>query len=254
MTRTELTQLFRDLHRGVDPFRGESNPADCCLKQPHVRQVLNAALEQLAAGDSARELITTEEIRTLKRDLRALGYPATVSQVARVLTGSRTLADPRLRGLPAYRRYRGVLSRRAIVAALEAENATPAVADPDHQFPEDAIPEAVDFFTTATFDHLTDEKAKELGAEVTGLGLVKATDRLPEYMQRARRRYPRSFEPWSREERALLIEAMCYTNDADRLAAIFGRSASSVRREGQILIRNSREQRGDRSSKTASGC
>ena len=241
MTRTELIHLFRDLHRGVDPFRGSSDTAEDCLREPDVRQVIETALTRLSECESASDLISASEISTLRQDLEALGYPATVPQMARVLTGSRTLADPRLRGLPAYRRYRGVLSRRAIEAALTAGG-------------ENAVAGEDDFFATATFSHLTEAKTEALRNEVAGLGLSRQSDRLPEYMRRARQRYPRAFEPWSREERALLIEGMCYTNDADRLAAIFGRSASSVRREGQILIRKSRIERGAGSSKTASGC
>ena len=72
--------------------------------------------------------------------------------------------------------------------------------------------------------------------EVEALGLRKPTDRLPAYMAKARTHLPRSFEPWTREERALLIEAMCYTNDSDKLASIFGRSAAAVREEGKRLI------------------
>jgi hypothetical protein len=61
-------------------------------------------------------------------------------------------------------------------------------------------------------------------------------------MARARQRLPRAFEPWSREERALLIEAMCYTNDSERLAPLFGRSAASLRDMGKKLIWNSRRE------------
>ncbi|MEL7159935.1 MAG: hypothetical protein AAFN92_04195, partial [Bacteroidota bacterium] len=99
----------------------------------------------------------------------------------------------------------------------------------------------VPFFREATFDKLDDDKAAELSRAVTALGLRKTTDRLPEYMARARKHLPRAFEPWTREEQALLIEAMCYTNDADKLAGIFGRSAGSLTKMGQRLIYDSQQ-------------
>jgi hypothetical protein len=58
----------------------------------------------------------------------------------------------------------------------------------------------------------------------------------------ARQTYPRSFEPWVREEQALLIEAMCYTNNVEKLAAMFGRSIKSIEATGQKLIWDSQQQ------------
>ena len=99
----------------------------------------------------------------------------------------------------------------------------------------------VDFFDAGDFDKLSDSKATELYREVEQLGLRKVTENLPDYMARARTHVPRAFEPWTREEKALLIEAMCYTNDCEKLAGIFGRSKSAIRQEGKRLIWNSQQ-------------
>lgn len=208
-------------------------------------QSLQANIQQLIAElEGSTQVhpdggITQEEVDRLHRELIELDYKPSPEQMARVLTGSRSIADARLRGLAAYARYRGKLSRREVKERLselrlpEAEAAGKRPADDEGW-------KGVDFFDTGAFDKLSDDKAEELKGEVNVLGFRKATERLPEYMRKARKRLPRAFEPWTREERALLVEAMCYTNDGERLAAIFGRSEAAVKREGKRLIWKSR--------------
>ncbi len=238
MTRSELTQLLLRLRKAQDPLTGVPLPSPGHLGEPAVRGAIEAALRKLGSATAA-DLLDPGEISKLENDLRHLGYPATPGQIARVLTGSRTIVDPQLRGLPAYRRFHGLISRRAVEAELRARATTGTETGAVSAAPDD-IP---DFFETGSFDQLTEAKAGELSREVEALGLSKPTSRLPAYMQRARETHLRSFEPWTREERALLIKAMCYTNDANRLAGLFGRSASAIRREGNILILKSRERR-----------
>ena len=241
MTLTDLTTLLDALTQRTNPVTGELAAADSCLQQDDVQQDIVALINRLRDRQTAAATLTESEITELCAELRALEYSPTVAQVARVLTGSRSIADPRLRSLKGYRRYRGVFTRRVLTDLLkqyreliEGPSAPPAVRaeKPWRQ---------VDFFDTEAFDKLTDDKATELYREVEALGLRKATDRLPDYMARARTHLPRAFEPWTREERALLIEAMCYTNDAEKLASIFGRSKSAVRQEGKRLIWNSQQ-------------
>ena len=248
MTRDDLICTLHSLQENLHPLTGDRLGGNSCLKQPAVRAELIRLRERLAKG--REQLVCRQEIAELLRDLRDLEYRPTPLQAAKVLTGSRSIADPRLRGVPAYKRYRGVLTQRAIVAALDPWAALFAEADDREPLRADvALPAAeepesdyrdIDFFDSHPFDKLEPAKAREIADEVTALGMRKVTDRLPGYMQRARQRLPRAFEPWTREEKALLIEAMCYTNDAQRLAAIFGRSASSLREQGQRLIYDSR--------------
>ncbi|WP_157974355.1 hypothetical protein [Lewinella sp. IMCC34183] len=236
MNRTELIHLLHRLYSGQLPT-GSPTTAASCLSDAPVHDILSRALRDLCRDEDADALLR-EETGSLVRHLRDLGYSPTPQQVARVLIGSRSLVDPRLRGLPAYRKYRGILPRRVILTAV-----TRVLAETAPDLSAEKPWETEDFFRTETFDHLTETKAAELAREVAGLGLKKETARLPAYMQRARQRVPRSFEPWTREERALLIEAMCYTNDAERLSQLFGRTASAVRHEGKRLIWQSRERR-----------
>ena len=78
------------------------------------------------------------------------------------------------------------------------------------------------------------------GAQPSTL-LRRKADRLPEYIARARVNHPRSFEPWTKEEQALLVEAMCFTNNQEKLADIFGRTATSIVLAGQQLIYESEQ-------------
>ncbi|THH39645.1 hypothetical protein [Neolewinella litorea] len=240
MTRTELTSYLHALYSGFDPATNRPAGRGSCLADPDVHRGLGHLLRGLADRDTAATAITQPEIDSLTSDLRAMGYEPTATQVAKILIGSASIIDPRLRCLPAFRKYRGVFPRRAIVAALrpylENSHVEDTFAEPA---PDDW--EREEFFDTGHFDKLSNEKAEELREEIGQLGLKKATEKLPAYMQRARQRLPRSFEPWTREERGLLIEAMCYTNDSERLAGLFGRSASAIRREGKRLIWQSRQ-------------
>ena len=81
----------------------------------------------------------------------------------------------------------------------------------------------------------------ELKEKVAALGLKRAPHQLPQFMAKARVNYPRAFEPWTKEERALLTEAMCFTNEIEQLVALFGRSERSIINEGKRLIYASRK-------------
>jgi hypothetical protein len=251
----ELLDLMRTLRCGHHPLSGRPVAAPSCLLTPSVQQNLDRFIADVSASapaplpQSPRDRPTTSdrpelpEITGLRDDLRRLGYRPQLKQLVRVFLGSRSIADPELRGLPAYRRYRGLLTRKEMTELLlphreiiEGSQANPKRTKRDKPYAE------VDFFRSTPFDKLSAAKAEEIGGEVERLGMRKATEKLPAYMARARQRLPRAFEPWSREERALLIEAMCYTNDSERLAPLFGRSAASLRDMGKKLIWNSRRE------------
>ncbi len=243
MTQKELLDLITDLRQNINPLTKEPCGGASCLTEAAIRRSLSALMAELAPETTAA--ISRKEVVGLVADLRALDYRPTVTQMSKVLTGSRSIADPRLRGLPAYRRYRGILTQRAIVEMLKAMDGILAQPTTEESDPEAISPpvddwQAVDFFTEGPFDKLEEPKAQELAREVRELGLRKSSDRLPAYMARARQRLPRAFEPWTRDERALLIEAMCYTNDLGKLRMLFGRSVASLEREGKRLIWESR--------------
>ena len=240
VTVTELTDLLSTLQQGTNPLTGEV-PTESCLHATDVQTGLDNLIRSLRDRQAVAEAITEEDIRSLCTALRELDYQPTVAQLARVFTGSRSIADPRLRGLKGYKQYRGVFSRRVVTNLLRRHTELIEGPKPVPVVRGEEPWRTVDFFDTDAFDNLEEEKATELYREVTRLGVQKPTERLPLFMARARKHQPRAFEPWTREERALLIEAMCYTNDGEKLASIFGRSTSAVRQEGKRLIWNSQQ-------------
>lgn len=250
MTTDELLNLLQALRKGVNPLTGEVAARGSCLTDTGVQSGIGQLISHLhttKGNPAAAELISAKEVTQLCGLLRDMDYRPTLAQLAKIFLGSRSIADPRLRGLPEYRRYRGVFTRSAVHDLLRPHEHLIAggstKAEQRVRPKQDKPWLEVDFFTTDSFDKLSEDKATELYREVEALGLRKSNDRLPEYMVRARKNVPRAFEPWTREERALLIEAMCYTNDSEKLASVFGRSKSSIQREGQRLIWESQEKR-----------
>ena len=238
---SELISLLRTLHGGTNPLTGEINAPASCLREADVGAGIDYLIRQLEERETAAATISEAEITACCESLRELGYTPTMNQVAKVFIGSRSIADPRLRAVPSYKKYRGLLTRRAIRDLLGRYEEL--IQGPRQlRASRDEAWRTVDFFDAGDFDKLSESKATELYREVEQLGLRKVTENLPDYMARARTHVPRAFEPWTREEKALLIEAMCYTNDSEKLAGIFGRSKSAIRQEGKRLIWNSQQQ------------
>jgi len=248
MTNQSIIQVLDSLRNGVDPRSGEYfRKADTRIGEPPVRRAFNRLIKELVGKPDVVVDIPEGVISGACEELRALGYEPCVTQLVKVFIGSRSIVDHNLKGLRAYNRYRGVYTRDVLhthLIAYHRDNPnvlleTPAsgratVHEPWRQ---------IDFFREAQFNKLDEAKDLELRRAVQALGLRKADDRLPAYMATARTNYPRAFEPWVRDEQALLIEAMCYTNDVEKLVLIFGRSASSLEKAGQKLIYDSQQKR-----------
>ncbi len=242
MTAPALLEILDALRAGVDPRTGETfTRTESCLREPVVRRALNQLIRSIAKPEPAASAEIPEKvIQSACTALRELGYSPCVTQLAKIFIGSRSIADRSLKGLLAYNKYRGCYTRQQIHNQLmEFHRQYPEVL---LEFPEKhqrTVHEPwleVDFFRTKEFDQMDEAKEAELKAAVRALGLRKQDDRIPAYMAQARLNYPRAYEPWGRDEQALLIEAMCYTNSLDRLAPLFGRTARSVERMGQRLI------------------
>lgn len=241
MTTQELLDLLNALKAGTNPLTAEVAPPSSPLRQPSFQEALGKLIRGLHAQRQGGELITDVMITDWTDDLLRLDYQVTPAQLAKVLIGSRTVVAPNLLSLPWFGKYSGVLTRKFITGRLanyHAKNpgllADTAVKQVSRRREEPW--REVAFFEEAGFDQLTEEKATELFRSVEALGLRKPTEEIPDYQAQARQQYPRSFEPWTREEKSLLIEAMCYTNDAGKLRELFGRSDNAIRSAGKRLI------------------
>ena len=241
MTTHDLRLHLTTLLDNIDPTTGEVLGEDSALALPTVRDHLEQLLRHLKA-DPERLPIGDDFLRRATEQLCALGYRPNVEQLTRVLYGSRATADDRLRGLPFFRQFRGQYSRRELLAHVK-----------DFRMRHPDLLEAgrgsrgsgseygeVTFFREAAFNTLDDGRRDELRRAVAELPEDRLTEDLPTYQQRARHHHPRAYASWTDAERALLVEAMCYTNDLEELRGLFGRSAASLEREGCRLIWSSR--------------
>lgn len=247
MTTEHLTSLLEHLRNGTNPITGASfDKQESCLRDPAVVKALNRLIKTLVVKPEEVIIdISDAIISEACTELRTLGYHPCVMQLAKVFIGSRSIVDRNLKALSSYNRYRGVYTRPLIHRHLmEFHRRQPNVL---LEFPEQEVKtvhepwKEVDFFQKEQFDKMDSAKERDFRQSIVALGLRKPDEKLPEYMAKARQRYPRAYEPWTREEQSLLIEAMCYTNQPDRLAAIFGRSVKSVTATGQRLIWDSQE-------------
>ncbi|NJC28104.1 hypothetical protein [Neolewinella antarctica] len=253
MNAQHLIDLIDRLTTGIDPTTNRPFDLESSIvRQPNVSEAL-AQFKGVVLGVSTNQEGIPDSVLTETHfELTQLGYRPTVEQIVKVLRGSRLIADPTLRAVSAYGAYRSKFSKRFIeqsVKAFAARQPTlfsglvtvPAKRSAKRK--KTPAHSEIPFFREQDFDKLSDEKGEELMAEVTTLGLAKPTDKLPEYMAKARVNYPRAYEPWSRAEQALLIEAMCYTNDAQKIGLLFGRTKNSITGMGQKLIYESQQKK-----------
>ena len=264
MTTQHLRTTLEALAANTNPLTAEAYDESSCLRDHRIQQGLHQLLGLVRNDGHAHTTATvpTSVVTQTCQQLIECGYIPTVEQLARVLTGSRSIADGSLRGLTHYGKYRGALSRKQVIEQLRnfggnprtvatpalTSSASPPAPAPTSTETMTAAPKSadegwreVDFFSSAAFDKLEDDKATELYRAVGDLDLQKTSDQLPGYMAAARDKYPRAYEPWTRNEKALLIEAMCYTNNAQKLADIFGRSIKSLVTQGKRLIWESQQ-------------
>ncbi|OAV44209.1 hypothetical protein [Lewinella sp. 4G2] len=248
MKAQQLLRIVTDLEGGIDPTT--QHPFDLATSSiavPDVRAALSELKLVLTEGSASNESIPDTLLLETHRELVALGYQPVPEQLVRVLRGSRSIADANLKAVTAYGTLRAKYSKRYIIqtiadfarrhSALFANSGVIAPKPKKERSPHLDLP----FFREERFDKLTDEKALELKTEIDKLGFARPTDKLPEFKRRARKNYPRAYEPWTRAEHALLIETMCYTNDAERIATLFGRTAKSITDAGLKLIYNSKQ-------------
>jgi hypothetical protein len=93
----------------------------------------------------------------------------------------------------------------------------------------------VDYFKKQKFNKMTLETINRLKERVNGLGISKS-ENLSEFIENARKNYPRAYEPWLEEEKALFKEAINLTNDVDLLSECFQRGSGSIESFGQKII------------------
>lgn len=256
MTAETLIHWLDALDNNTNPHTGECFSTNSCLQQTSIKSgIVQLRIATQAFIKQGQPEVLASELESLCTVLRSLEYRPTVDQLVRILRGSRSVADLSLRALPIFGQYRhqwtkAALKRqvKSIVTSTDfglqssaANTGSQAVSQRNQKREHPWQDEP--FFQEAAFNRLEASQRSDLGEQVAALGLRKVAHQLPAFMQNARTNYPRAFEPWTDAERALLIEAMCYTNQAEVIAELFGRSSNSIRSEGKRLIYVSRQQR-----------
>lgn len=243
MQAKELITLMDALSNLLDPVTGKSFPANSCLKAPSIKQAINEV--KIAAQQIERPISDVAVLATCQK-LRELSFTPTAPQLVKVYLGSKTVVAPDLRGLPEYGSLKGLISKRAALSWLKAFAArhpnqiranNPTFKRIQHQ-PWQTVP----YFKETPFNQLSPDLINNFRQNIAALGLQKATQQLPSSMARTRQQLPRAFEPWTKEEKAILVEVMCYTNQIALIAPIFGRSTRAILSEGKKLIYLSAQQ------------
>lgn len=243
------------LYQNVDPVTGETLPPDSVFATDRVRYALTnlrSLLRENSGGKEAAQKIslTDEVLKTLCADLRADGFSLSADQLTHILRGSRRVIDPLLRSLPVFGKYRGEYTKPQLKKYCEnylqrhaGTGDSVKISKPSRK-PKPWKDEP--FFKANPFDQLGEEEYARLSSDIENLGLKRSGDNVPEFITNIRKRLPRSYEPWTTEERALLLEAMCYTNDGEKLGRLFGRGTKSVTEEGKRLIYLSKQEHAER--------
>lgn len=232
--------LLDALYQNTDPISGEKLPNNSIFQHSSVRYAVANLRSTLrnAHNEMKTEKVTPELLASLTQILAELGYPKNATQMLHICRGSRRVVDPKLRSLAIFGRFRGQYSKVELKKQIDtflAQEGSSKITE--HPW------EAEPFFSETPFDRLNASNALKLQQEIWELGLRKPTEKLPAFQGKARQRYPRAYEPWTKAEKALLLEGMCYTNQLQVLSPIFGRGEQSLKKVGQRLIWESRQRK-----------
>lgn len=251
----QATLHFLDaLYHNIDPETGEQLPIDSVFKQGQVRQSLDKFRTTLLFASKSQSKVDISDVvlSELSQELESKGYEVTPMQLLHICRGSRRVVSPDLKSLVVFGRYRNLYSKAALeqrIAVFWQQNMLNLDQDAEvivkaKQKRRSEQPEwkQEPFFEEVAFDQLETAKSLSLQKEVWELGLQKEVEKLPAYQLRARQKFPRAYEPWTKAEKSLLLESMCYTNQLNKLAVIFGRGEGAVKQMGQRLIWESRQQ------------
>lgn len=251
MLQQTLTYLDA-LYRNENPLTGEQLAPDSVFAKDRIRYAISDLRVLIREEDStAAKVLQTrqlndEELVDLCTSLHDYGFSTSATQLTHILRGSRRVIDPRLRALPIFGKYRGEYAKAQIMRfCQEFAHRHPTLVDQTSSSQPIKTPKPwknEPFFKKDYFDKLEEADFNRLSKDIVDLGLKRTGPSLPDFIAKIRDRLPRSFEPWTKAERALLLEAMCYTNDGEKLGRLFGRGAKAVTEEGKRLIYLSKKQ------------
>ncbi len=263
MTSSHAFQILDALSAGVDPQTGEALPENSLLYRREVIRALQMAQDALwqlgnrfsdqASQATSQEVVLPEEsslpVPVSKDEAgeeesdgkKKEVVPAVIERglMLRAIEEAAEQSDRRLSpaALARWLLGRGNLERAGrTFGALQSQYGYPQIKATTDAFfsnhpelveprlrPWDDEPVALD----PLFNRLSERAVVQLRSLIAALPHSKARGGAG-YIQAARERYPRAFQPWSAEEIRLLERAVSHTNDLQFLSHSFGRTQASL--------------------------
>ena len=232
MEAKKAIEILDALASGFSPTTGEQLN-ESVLNEREVIRALQIAIDSLQANTGTTVTpteISEEEINQAIRIFQEHSQSATPTKLAGFFSGTRKFKIEELTSNDLYGKYSNIYQKGQLLDFFEQRTSS------DSKYRQDPpVYRQIDFFQNQKFNHLSEKAIDQLKEKVKILGILK-TENLSDYILAARVSYPRAYESWSDEEKALLKKAMEYTNDLDLLSECFQRGKGSIETCGQRII------------------
>lgn len=240
MEKEKAIFILDALASGSVPQTGEVLKGHQILKEDDVVRALQEAVLtlKLANRQKAYGPVHLEEEKIVEVMAFFLGIERNPNphRLAQFFTGSQAVKQEELRKHPLF----GNQSQYCRYAQLKDHFSTYFEDNPQivrQYFVDEVAWKQVLYFQKKSFNHLTEQEAADIKLSIGKIPMAKREKLSPE-LREIRARFPRSHEPWSSVEKALLGEAISKTNDLYFLSECFQRGKNAIEICGQKLIYN----------------
>ena len=227
-------EILEALASGYSPITGEMLNADSVLVERDVIRALPIAVIELEniSTDPINVEICEYEINEVIQLFNEHTLNFTPSRLSGFFLGTRKFKNDKLVKHALYGKYKNVYMKGELsdfmTSYLSSHNKN--VKKRDNKPWSD-----ITFFRDVTFNRLSEKGIIQLKNKIKEMGMIK-TENLEDAVIYARKKHPRSHEPWAKREEELLNKAMAYTNDLSLLSTCFGRSKGAIESHGQKMI------------------
>lgn len=232
--------ILESLAAGCSPATGIVVSDESVLNERDVIRALQVAIDYLRGKTnilerSAEVEIDEEDIQTVLQLFREQNSSVTSSRLTGFFLATRSFKNDQYTGHRLYGKYKDLFRKGQLRDFFDIYLGDSAGARQEKKRRDKQPWEDIGFFQTETFNNLSAEATDRLKEKINELGITRTTN-ISDYVQKARINYPRSYEPWTDEERRLLWEALQDTNDLNLLSSCFQRGPNTIEHRGQELI------------------
>ncbi len=239
MNTNKAIKILEALASGCSPTTGEVIQHETILNERDVIRALQLAIDQLKSGIPKENFdieISNNEVNRAIQLFREAERAPTSNNLTEFFLGTTQFQHTNIVSHELYGKYRNRYSKGLLLDFLEQYLVVNNL--PNKTNSENEPYRKIDFFQKEKFNRLNNEDIIRLKERINKIGILK-NDNLSEYVQNARKNYPRAYEAWSEEEKQLLGSAITFTNDLDLLSECFQRGHGSIESYGQRLIYDS---------------